>query len=169
MRLETLDQLFTHELKDIYDAEQQLLEALPKLIEVAASAELRRGLDQHLRQTEQQVTRLEQILSRREVDANGARCKGMEGLLRESEELLRKEMAPAVKDAAIISAAQRVEHYEMAAYGSLRTFAQVLGDVASAKQLQQTLDEEADADRKLTQLAEFSINEKAAVEVAQAV
>lgn len=155
-----LEALFVEEIKDVYNAEQQILKALPKLIKAAKSPELGAALKEHLAATKVHAERIQQIM--KAYGAKGGKhCMGMEGLLKEGAEVLETEMPPEVRDAAIISAAQRVEHYEMAAYGCLRTFAKVLGDVPSAQILQTTLDEEADADRKLTQLAEFSINPRA--------
>jgi ferritin-like metal-binding protein YciE len=161
MAVDSLESLFLHELKDVYSAEQQIIKALPKLIKAVKAAELTTALKEHLAATKTHKERLQQILTAYGAKTGSMRCKGMEGILKEGDEILEEAMPAEVRDAAIISAAQRVEHYEMAAYGCLRTFAKVLGDVPSAQILQTTLDEEADADRKLTQLAEFSINPRA--------
>lgn len=162
MNAQTLDELFAEELKDLYDAEQQILEALPKVSAAASSKELKKALDEHHRLTKKHVDRLEQVFEQRGVEPKRKKCKGIAGLLAEGDAVLAAKIPDEVKDVAIIAAAQRVEHYEMAVYGSLRTFAQTLGDLDSARLLQATLDEEGDADRQLTQLAEFSINLEAA-------
>jgi ferritin-like metal-binding protein YciE len=143
-------------------AERQITKALPKMIKAANSPELQSALEEHLALTEGHIERLEQVFERLGLKPEEKPCKGMAGLIEEGNELLKEAMAPSVKDAALISAAQRVEHYEMAVYGSLRTYAQLLGDIETAQILQSTLDEEGDADRKLTQLAEFSVNLQAA-------
>jgi ferritin-like metal-binding protein YciE len=158
----TLEELFAEELKDLYDAEQQILDALPEVSAAASSSELKSVLDDHRRLTRKHVERLEQVFELRGVEPERKKCRGVAGLLAEGESLVKADMPAEIKDAALISAAQRVEHYEMAVYGSLRTYAQLLGDLESARLLQSTLDEEGDADRTLTQLAEFSINLEAA-------
>ncbi len=162
MSIDSLNALFVEELKDLLSAEKQILKALPKLIKAASSTELQAALEDHLGLTERHVDRLEQVFERLGLAPAEKSCKGMAGLLEEGADLLKEPMAPSVKDAAIIASAQRVEHYEMAVYGSLRTYAQLLGDIETAQILQSTLDEEGDADRKLTQIAEFSINLQAA-------
>ena len=161
MEMNTLEGLFVHELQDLYNAEQQILKALPKMIAAATAPELVKALEGHLKQTEEHRKRLETVFQNRGHKPQAKRCKGMAGLLEEGEDTLAENMSPEIKDAALICAAQRVEHYEMAAYGCLRTFAKLMGDLPSAQLLQQTLDEEADADRKMTQIAEFSINLRA--------
>lgn len=161
MEMNTLESLFVHELSDLYSAEQQILKALPKMIAAATAPELVRALEGHLQQTEEHRKRLEKVFENRGHQPQARKCKGMAGLLEEGEDTLAEEMSPEIKDAALICAAQRVEHYEMAAYGCLRTFAKLLGDLPSAMLLQKTLDEEADADRKMTEIAEFSINLRA--------
>lgn len=158
MPIMTLKDLFLNELKDVYSAEKQIVKALPKLVDAATSEELRAALRDHLDVTNEHVRRLEKIFKGYERSPEGKKCKGMAGLLEEGSEVVEEEMEPAVKDAAIISAAQRVEHYEMAAYGSLRNFAETLGDAKTAAALQETLNEEGGADRKLTDLAVASIN-----------
>lgn len=161
MSLETMEDLYVDELKDLYSAETQIVKALPKMAKAASSPKLRQGFEEHLKQTEGHVQRLEQIFEKLGKSPRGKACKGMQGLLEEGEELIEEEGASEVKDAGLIAAAQRVEHYEIAAYGSVRTFAQELGDNEAVSLLQQTLDEEAATDEKLTKLATSSINEKA--------
>ncbi len=161
MHIESLKDLFLEELKDLYDAEYKISEALPKLAQAASAPELRRAFEEHLDLTEQHIERLEEIFETLGEEPERKECPGMAGLIAESREILRHDMDAAIKDAALISAAQRVEHYEMAAYGSLRTYAKLLEDMESAKLLQQTLEEEAHADRTLTQLADFVVNLKA--------
>ncbi len=161
MELATLQDLFTDELKDIYSAETQITKALPKMIKAATSPKLKQAFEDHLRQTENHIKRLETIFTKLGEKPAGKFCKGMEGLLKEGDELIKEEAAKEVLDAGLISAAQRVEHYEIAAYGTVRTYAEELGDNASARLLQETLDEEGDTDKKLTALAESGINLKA--------
>jgi ferritin-like metal-binding protein YciE len=161
VRLDSLRDLFKHDLQDLHDAESQIIEALPKMAEHASSPQLRQALHKHLEQTRRQRDRLEQVMSRVGTAPNGVRCKGMEGLIREGEEMLREHGDPDVLDAAIIGAAQKVEHYEIAAYGTARTFACMLGERESAGMLQQTLDEEGNTDKQLTMLAESRINREA--------
>ena len=161
MALESLQYLYLEQLRDLYSAEKQIIEALPKMIEQTSHPELRRGFEMHLRQTEEQVRRLEQIGKRIGQDLSGHKCKGMEGLLEEGEELLEERADSDVLDAALIAAAQRVEHYEMAGYGCARTYARLLGLEDDARVLQQTLDEEGETDHKLTELAERVVNVEA--------
>lgn len=163
MSIPDLGALFLEELKDLYDAEHQILKALPKMIDAASSADLKEAFENHLEATNRHVERLEEIFETYSQPATGKRCKGMAGLLEEGKEVLEEDMEPDVKDAALIAAAQRVEHYEMAVYGSLRTFARVLGDLETARILQETLEEEGQADRELTRLAEEAINVRASV------
>lgn len=162
VQVSSLDDLFVEELKDIYDAEQQILVALPAVSAAASSRELKAALDEHCRLTQKHVERLEQVFGQRGIEPERKKCAGIAGVLAEGEHVVKSDMPSEIKDAAIIAAAQRVEHYEMAAYGCLRDYARVLGDLDSARILQSTLDEEGDADRTLTQLAEFSINLEAA-------
>jgi ferritin-like metal-binding protein YciE len=162
MSLDSLQSLFLDELKDVYHAEKQLVEALPRMAKAADSAELQRAFSDHFVETEAHVERLERILRELGQPARGKRCKGMEGLLEEGKEILQEEGEPAVIDAALIAAAQRVEHYEIAAYGCLRTYAQLLGHESTAKLLSQTLAEEEAADKKLTTLGGRSVNAEAA-------
>ena len=162
MSLDSLEKLFLDELKDVYSAEKQILRALPKMAKTADSPELQQAFTKHLKETEGQVQRLERIFKELGQAARGKKCKGMEGLLEEGKEVLEEDGEPAVIDAALIASAQRVEHYEIAAYGFLRTYAQLLGYSQAAQLLQQTLQEEEAADEKLTELGESGINEAAA-------
>lgn len=149
-----LRELYIDELKDIYSAETQLLKALPKMAKAAQSNELRSGFEKHLKQTEGHVARLEQIFATLDEKPTGKKCVGMEGLIKEGGEAPAEDYEGDVKDSALIGAAQRVEHYEIAAYGTVRAMAEKLGDEKAAKLLSQTLQEEKDTDEKLTQLAE---------------
>ena len=158
MALESLQDLYLEQLKDLHSAERQIIEALPKMIEKTSHPELRKAFETHLRQTEEQLRRLEQIGERSGQELSGHKCKGMEGLLEEGEELMEERADSDVLDAALISAAQRVEHYEMAGYGCARTYAQLLGLDDDAQILQRTLDEEGETDHLLTALAERVIN-----------
>jgi ferritin-like metal-binding protein YciE len=166
MNMSTLQELFDEELKDLYDAEHQILAALPKIIAAASAPDLKQAFEQHLSLTEGHVERLDEVFAARGCKPQRKTCDGMKGLLAEGSKVLEEKMTPEVRDAALVAAAQRVEHYEMAVYGTLRTYARELADLDSARLLQATLDEEADADRTLTQLAEFSINLLAAAETA---
>jgi ferritin-like metal-binding protein YciE len=155
MKLESLQQLFIEELQDLYSAEEQILKALPKMVEKSASMQLRNGFNEHLQQTRAQVARLDRIFDQlHDVKRDGKKCKGMEGIIKDGEEIVKANAEPEVRDAGMIAAAQRVEHYEVAGYGTARTYAQLLGQNEWASLLQQTLDEEKETDRKLTQLAE---------------
>jgi ferritin-like metal-binding protein YciE len=160
MKLENLQQLFVKELRDLYDAEKQITEALPKLIDAAHNPQLKSALQEHLQVTRQQISRLDQIFQKLNQKATGETCKGMKGVIKEGDEMVSTGGDPSTVDAGIISAAQRVEHYEMAGYGTVRTYAQLLGQQEMARLLQQTLDEEAQADEKLTQIAK-SVNVEA--------
>jgi ferritin-like metal-binding protein YciE len=162
MSLDSLDKLFLEELKDVYNAEKQIVAALPRMAKAAETPELKKAFTNHLRETEGHVDRLERIFKELGQAARGKKCKGMEGLLEEGKEILEEDGESAVIDAALISAAQRVEHYEIAAYGCLRTYAQLLGYSQAEKLLQQTLEEEEAADKKLTQIGESGINSAAA-------
>ncbi|RYD78112.1 MAG: ferritin-like domain-containing protein [Verrucomicrobiaceae bacterium] len=164
MELKTLQDLYIHELKDLYSAEKQLVRALPKMAKAATNEKLAAGFTAHLEQTKEQVTRLEKILQSHGQSTRGPKCKGMEGLIKEGEEMIEEEADDEVRDAGLISAAQRVEHYEIAGYGCARTYAEILGDKEGAKLLQQTLDEEGDTDKKLTKLALSTINVAAAAQ-----
>ena len=154
MELASLQELFVNELKDLYSAENLIIKALPKMAKAASSEELRSAFEEHFEQTRGHVQRLEQIFERLDESPKGKKCKGMEGLIEEGKELLEEDASPEVLDAGLICAAQKVEHYEMAGYGCVRTFAQLLGDDEAANLLQQTLNEEGETDKKLTQLAE---------------
>jgi ferritin-like metal-binding protein YciE len=161
MELETLKDLYTHELKDLYSAENQIIKALPKMAEAATNEELSAGFEQHLEQTKKHAQRLEQILESHGETTRGPKCKGMEGVIAEGDEMIKEDAEDEVKDAGLIAAAQRVEHYEMAGYGCARTYAELLGDTKGAKLLQQTLDEEKATDEKLSDLAKSTINVEA--------
>jgi ferritin-like metal-binding protein YciE len=154
MKLESLHDLFVDELKDLYNAEIQLTKALPKMAKAASSEDLRTAFEGHLTETEHQVQRLETIFKQLEANPKGKKCKAMVGLIEEGKEIMEEDAEDAVKDAALIAAAQRVEHYEIAGYGTVRTYAQLLGFDEAANLLQETLDEEASADKKLTELAQ---------------
>jgi ferritin-like metal-binding protein YciE len=163
MKLDSLHDLYVSELRDLYDAEERITKALPKLAEAANSPDLRSAFEEHLEQTQMQVQRLEQIFRMLDEAPKGQKCKGIVGIIDEGENVMdeAEDAPPAVCDAALIASAQRVEHYEIAAYGTLRTFARRLGFEDQARLLQQTLDEEGNADKKLTSLAESYINEEA--------
>ena len=158
MALQSLDDLFLHDLKDLYNAENQILKALPRMAKKASSPELRRAFEQHAKQTETQIKRLERVFASMDEKAKGKTCKGMQGLLEEGKEMLSEDIEDDVLDAALIASAQKVEHYEIAAYGTARTYAEMLGNAEAARLLQQTLDEEAETDKKLTKLAESVVN-----------
>jgi ferritin-like metal-binding protein YciE len=161
MELDSLRKLYVEELKDLYSAEKQILQALPKMVKKATHPQLKNAFQEHLQVTEGHVDRLERIFEGLGKPARGKKCKAMEGLLDEGKEMMSEDMEDDVMDAALISAAQRVEHYEMAGYGTVRTWAQLIGEDEAARLLQQTLDEERNADKSLTQLAETSINVEA--------
>jgi ferritin-like metal-binding protein YciE len=161
MALDSLQDLFLNELKDVLNAEKQLVQALPRMAKAAQSPQLRQAFTKHLRETEGHVERLERIFQSLGETARGKKCKGMEGLVEEGKEILQEEGQPEVIDAALISAAQRVEHYEIAAYGCLRTYAQLLGNTEADRLLQQTLAEEEATDKALTALGEGGINQAA--------
>ena len=162
MRIQSLQDLFVAELRDLYNAENQLVKALPKMAKSASATDLEQAIEEHLEQTKNHVERLEQIFEKLEVSPKGKKCLGMQGLIDEGKEVLSEDMEENVLDAAIIAAAQRVEHYEMAGYGTARTFAKMLGHKEAAQLLQETLNEESEANEKLTQLAESHINAEAA-------
>lgn len=156
-----LDKLLVDELKDIYSAESQIVKALPKMAKGASSPELKRAFERHLDETRRQVERLNQIGAALDIKMTGKKCKGMEGLIEEGKELLEEDLDENAIDAGLIGAAQKVEHYEIAAYGTARTHATLLGYTKVARLLQQTLNEEEATDKKLTQLAERVINVEA--------
>jgi ferritin-like metal-binding protein YciE len=162
MSLDSLHGLFLEELKDIYNAENQLTKALPRMAKAAESPELQQAFTNHLKETEGHVQRLQRIFKELGEEPKGKRCKGMQGLVEESKEMMEKPGEPAVIDAALIAGAQRVEHYEIAAYGCLRTYAQLLGMENAVKLLEQTLAEEEAADKKLTEIGEGGVNNQAA-------
>ena len=150
---EGLKELYVDELKDLYSAENQLVKALPKLAKAAASEELRAGFEEHLQQTKGHVQRLEKIFEMLDESPKGKKCKGMEGLIEEGSEIMGEDFKDALLDSALIGAAQRVEHYEIAAYGTVRAFAEELGESEHASLLAETLEEEKETDEKLTELA----------------
>jgi ferritin-like metal-binding protein YciE len=158
--MESLRELFVHELSDIYSAEKQMTQALPKMAKAASFPELQKAFEKHLKETEGQIKRLDQVFKLIGEKPKRIKCKGMEGLVEEGKELLeeKKTSEPATIDAGLIAAAQRVEHYEIAAYGTVRNYAEALGEKKAATLLQETLDEEGDTDRKLTDLAVSKIN-----------
>jgi ferritin-like metal-binding protein YciE len=158
MKLSSLHDLYVEELKDLYNAEGQILKALPKMAEAAQAAELRAAFETHLQETRQQVERLEQIFRALDESPKGAKCEGMKGIIDEGEDLIDDDAPKSVNDAALIASAQRVEHYEMASYGTVRTFARQLGYDDHARLLQETLEEEGNADKKLTSIAESRVN-----------
>lgn len=168
MKLKTLHDLYVDELKDLYNAENQLLKALPKMAKAASDPQLAQAFTDHLEETTGHVDRLEKIFKKLDASPKGKKCKAMEGLLEEGKDLMAEDAAPSVMDAALIAAAQRVEHYEMAGYGCVRTYARLLGYEEAADLLQETLDEEGTADKKLTDLAETIINAEAVAPVATA-
>lgn len=161
MKLKHMNSLLTHEVKDLLHAEKQLVKALPKMARAASSAKLRTAFEDHLEETKGHVERLETVCELLGIPARGEKCEAMEGLIQEGEEIIQADGDDQVRDAALIAAAQRVEHYEMAGYGSARSFAQFLGLGDVADLLQQTLDEEGAANKKLTGLALGSLNAKA--------
>jgi ferritin-like metal-binding protein YciE len=160
----SLRELYVQELKDLYDAENQITKALPKMMKEASSDELRSALEEHLEVTKEQAQRIEQIFENMGERLKAEKCKGMEGVIKEGSELLKEADDDDVRDAGIIASAQKVEHYEIASYGTVRTYAELLGEDEAARLLQQTLDEEKEADQKLNGLAE-EINVEAAEEV----
>jgi ferritin-like metal-binding protein YciE len=155
MTIDSIDTLLTEELKDIYDAEKQITKALPKMIKAASSPELKQAFEEHLEITKRQISRLEEVFELLDEKAGSKPCAGMKGLLQEGEEVMQEDMdEELLYDAALIGAAQKVEHYEIAAYGTVRTFAQMLGNGQVVDLLEQTLEEEKEADRKLTEISE---------------
>lgn len=161
MALDSLQKLYEDSLKDLYSAENQLLKALPQMAKKASAPELKAAFSEHLEVTNKHVERLDRIFADLGISPKGKKCKAMEGLIAEGKEVIDEDGEPAVLDAALIAAAQRVEHYEMAGYGCARTFANLLGHEEAAALLQETLDEEGDADKALTTLAETIINVEA--------
>jgi len=163
MEMETLKDLYVEELKDLYSAENQITKALPKMIKAASHEELKQAFTRHLKETEIHVQRIEEVCDELGVSPKGKKCVGMEGLLKEGSELIKEKPEPDVLDAGLIAAAQHVEHYEMAGYGCVRTYARQLGYENQARLLQTTLDEEGNTDKLLTEIAESSINVEAEV------
>lgn len=161
MKLDSLQKLYIEELRDLYSAENQLIKALPKMAKNAAHQELKQAFEDHLDLTEEHVGRLEEIFKRLGQKPTGKTCKGMKGLIEEGAEFLEEDGDESVLDAGLIGAAQRVEHYEIAAYGTVRTYAHMLGEEEAAELLQQTLDEEGETDKLLTELAESVVNVEA--------
>jgi ferritin-like metal-binding protein YciE len=160
-KLENLEDLYEDLLKDLYSAEKQLVKALPKMAKNAESAELQKAFQEHLNQTVKQVDRIEKIFSELGGSPRGKKCVGMEGLIEEGNELMQEDTEPDVLDAGLIAAAQKVEHYEIASYGTARAWAEKLGYNDAAQLLQETLDEESMANEKLTQIAESHVNMEA--------
>ena len=154
MKANSLKKLYVDELMDLYSAENQLIKALPKMAEAATSTDLRASFKQHLEQTRGHVARLEQIFKKLGQSPKGKKCKGMEGLIEEGEEMIKEDPDPEELDASLIAAAQRVEHYEIAGYGCVRTYATLLKEQSAVSLLQDTLDEEKETDSELTELAE---------------
>lgn len=161
MKLDSLETLYIEELRDLYNAESQLVKALPKMAKGATSSDLKQAFEEHLEQTKVHVERLEEIFEHLDKSPKGKTCKAMKGLIEEGSEILEEEGDESVIDAALIGAAQRVEHYEIAAYGTVRTFANLLGEDEATALLQETLDEEGETDKRLTELAEEVINVEA--------
>jgi ferritin-like metal-binding protein YciE len=161
MQKDSLRDLYIDELRDLYSAETQMVKALPKMAKASSNNQLRQGFEEHLRQTSEQVSRLERIFDQLGEKASGKKCVGMEGLVKEGAEVLKEDYSDDVRDAGIIGAAQRVEHYEIATYGTARTFAELLGESEHVSLLEETLNEEKQTDEKLTRLAK-SINASAA-------
>jgi ferritin-like metal-binding protein YciE len=161
MQENSLQELYVEQLRDLYNAENQLVKALPKMAKAAQSEALRQGFEHHLEQTKGHVDRLEQIFNAMNDNPKGRKCAGMEGLLEEGEEVIKEQSSSNALDAGLIASAQRVEHYEIAAYGTVRSFAELLGENEAVNLLQQTLDEEKETDEKLTQLSQ-KVNAQAA-------
>ena len=160
MKEQTMQDLYVDQLRDLYDAERQIIKALPTMIKAASSDELKQALEEHLEVTKEQEQRIAQIFENKGEKVKAQKCKGIEGVLKEGAELLEKGWEAAVLDAAIIASAQRVEHYEMAGYGCARTYAELLGDEDAGDLLEKTLEEEKEANEKLTELSE-TINQAA--------
>lgn len=165
MKLDSLRTLWIEEMKDLYNAENQLLKALPKMAKKATTPELKKAFESHLEETQTHVERLDEIFVKLGKKPNGKTCKAMKGLIEEGSEMMKEDGPESVIDAGIIAAAQRVEHYEIAGYGVARTFAAILGEDEAEDLLQETLDEEGAADEKLTEIAEGIVNEEAEEEV----
>jgi len=164
MKLDTLQKLYTDELRDLYNAENQLLKALPKMAKAASSEDLKDAFEKHLEQTKGHVKRLEQVFDALGEKPKGKTCRAMKGLIEEGSEILKEEGEESILDAGIIVAAQKVEHYEIASYGSVRTFAHLLGQNEAAELLQSTLDEESETNELLNRMAESIVNPEAMME-----
>lgn len=162
MAIDSLDSLFEDELKDIYDAEKQITKALPKMIKKAGAEELRTAFEEHLQQTEEHIDRLEQVFEQLEMPARGKKCVGMQNLIKEGQEMMAEAEDEDTRDALMIAAAQKIEHYEIAAYGTLRVWANLLGHEESASLFEETLEEEKETDQRLTLIAESVVNQAAA-------
>lgn len=160
-KLNSLKDLLEHEVKDLYSAETQLIDALPEMAKAASNSKLKQCFEDHLKETQNQLERLQQVAEMMDMDPKGETCAAMKGLVKESKDMIKKQGNEDVKDAGLIAAAQRVEHYEMAGYGAAHTYAQQLGLKDAAKLLQETLDEEKNADTKLNKIALSNINKKA--------
>jgi ferritin-like metal-binding protein YciE len=169
MKLDTLQKLYTDELRDLYNAENQLVKALPKMAKAASSGDLKDAFEKHLEQTKGHVERLEQVFEELGENPKGKTCRAMKGLIEEGSEILKEDGEDSVIDAGIIVAAQKVEHYEIAGYGSARTFAHLLGQNKAAELLQTTLDEETETNQLLNRLAESIVNPEAVMETELAV
>jgi len=163
-KITSLNDLFIEEIRDLYDAEKQLVKALPKIAKACSTDELREAIESHLRETEMQVNRLEEVFRSAGEEPKATKCEAMRGLLEEGDKLIANTPASSVRDAGIIGAAQRVEHYEMAGYGTARAFAEALGYEGAVSLLQETLDEEGEANKKLNSIAERHVNMAAAKE-----
>ncbi|HEY0256044.1 MAG TPA: ferritin-like domain-containing protein [Candidatus Methylacidiphilales bacterium] len=159
-KINNLHDVYVEQLRDLYSAETQLTKALPKMAKASTNPELAQGFEEHLEQTKGHAARLEEILKALDEKPTGKKCKAMEGLIKEGAEAIEEDASPAAKDAMLIAAAQRVEHYEIAGYGSVKTYAHLLGEEEAAGLLEQTLQEEVETDEKLTEAAE-SINVEA--------
>lgn len=162
LKLNSLHDLLLQELRDLYSAESQLSKALPKMADAASSAQLREAFQEHFRETQSQINRLERIFERLHEDPSGESCEAMKGLISEGQLYVDAEGDADVRDAGLIAAAQRIEHYEIAGYGTARTLARRLGEIATADLLQETLNEEAQTDKRLTTIAESQVNIEAA-------
>jgi ferritin-like metal-binding protein YciE len=162
MEMESLQELMVEELRDLYNAEAQLLKAMPRMAKKASNQQLKQAIETHMKETEGQIERLDQVFEALGEKAKGKKCLAMEGLINEAKEHMSEKMDEDVMDAALIGLAQKIEHYEIAGYGTVRTYAQLLGNKDVARLLQQTLDEEGKTDKLLTKLAESSINVEAA-------
>ena len=164
-KVNSLKELFVEELKDIYDAENQIVKALPKMVKATSTPELRQAFSEHLEKTKGHVQRLEQVFSQLGEEPKAKKCDGIRGIIEEGEDVIREGSEGPVRDAGLIAGAQRVEHYEMAVYGSLKTWAGQLGQSEAATLLEETLNEEKEADHTLTQIAASGVDTEAAAQV----